>query len=163
MINTYTDIKFNTGFYSAGFFKVWIAPREWLVDPIVRDILTGIVTTEIELPVGMEFLELQFTPETYVFTEKPKVSKQGPSFEVSIQGTDNCITPEKLIVLETFRNHEMVAIIQDRNKKVKVVGDKNNGLIFSFSNKESSDKGGNQIVEVDLIMFSEQAAPFYQV
>ncbi len=163
MINTYSSIKIQTGNYSAGFFKAQIVPREWIVDPIERDINTGIVTTEIELLVGREFLELQFTPSSYKLQEKAKIGKQGKYFEVEIEGTDNIITPEKLITLETFKNHEMVAIVQDRNKKLKIFGDKDNGLVFTFSNQESSDAGGNQIVDVSLSMLAELAAPFYEI
>ena len=157
MNNTYSSIELSTGFYIAGLYKVIIAPREWLTETIDRDFNTGKVIKPVTL------LALQFTPDTYEFSEKPKSGKQGPYFEVSIQGTANNISPKILQTLETYRYHEMIAILYDKKKRLKVVGNKENGLVFTFTNKESTTQGGLQLCEIDLNMLSEQAAPFYEV
>ena len=161
MKNAYSKIKNVTGTVNAGLCKVLIAPREWLQYPIERDFNNGNVVIPIVLDSGREFYEIEFLPETYEFEEKTKTGKAGSYFDTSVQGIVNNITPELLQVLETLRYHEVVAILKDRQRRLKVVGNKDKALTFRVSNKEISNNGGNQVVAIEMFMESEQLAPFY--
>jgi len=163
MKQKYSNVTLSSGHYRAGICQIKIAPKEWLLDPVIIDFNTNIVNHEVLLKPDFNFLTLDFTPDSYEFDEKPKSSRGGSYFEVTLQGMVNNITPDILATLETFRYHEMVAIIKDKNKRMKVVGDQDAGLIFRFTNKESSNQGGVQQCAVDLTMDAEKLSPFYEI
>ncbi len=164
MKTSYANIKATQGLYAAGICQVKIVPREWLTDPWVADFATGIVVNEILLEEDREFITLELVPDSYEFEEKPKSNRGGSYFEVAIQGTLNNITPALLASLETVRYHEMVAILKDKQRRYKVVGNKDAGLVFRFGNKEDASKqGGIQMVSIDMTMDSDNLSPFYEI
>lgn len=160
MINSYNPIETLKGWYFSGIYSVLIAPREWLLAPVERNNSTGVIAGIPELENPYQYIPLEFAPETYGFEEKPKTNKQGPFFETHLEGTTNNLSAEILLTLETLRYHEFVAIIKTRKKETKFVGNKDNGLILQFSNKEVSKTGGNQEIAIDLQNDFEQAAAF---
>lgn len=164
MIATYSNLKFTEGPYAAGISQIKVAPREWLLDGIEIDFTTGKVVREILLQNGFEFITLDLVPESYEFEEKPKSNRGGGFYEVKISGLLNDLTPEALAVLQTLRNHEVIAIVKDRKKRFKVVGDEAAALVLQFANKEDNGKqGGLQTVAIELNMDAEKVAPFYEL
>ena len=163
MLNTYSPIETLKGWYLAGICGIMIAPREWMSDPIARDFNTGIIDGIPDLSGAYEYLELELVPESYEYEEKAKTNKQGPFFETHLSGLINNITPELLMTLETLRYHEFVAVLTDRQKRLKFAGDITNGLTLNFSNKESNNQGGLQVVSIEMAMNFEQAAAFITV
>lgn len=161
---TYSNIKFTEGLYTAGHYLIQIVPREWLLDAIIPDFNTGKVIDEILLQDGRAWLNLECVPDTYEFDEKPKSNRGGSYFEVTVQGTINNITPELLAALETMRHHEIVAVLKDKQRQLKVVGNIDTGMVFRFANKEDSSKqGGMQVCAIDMVMDSDTATPFYEI
>ena len=161
---SYSNINLTTGHYAGGIYKIKIAPKEWLAFPITPNFSSGKVIDEVLLQDGKEFIELECAPDTYEFDEKPKSNRGGSYFEITIQGTVNNVTPELLATLETLRYHEVVAILYDKRRRLKVVGNEYAGLVFRYSNKEDSTKqGGLQICAIDLTMDSDKASPFYVI
>ncbi len=164
MKTSYANINVTQGLYAAGICQVKIVPREWLTEAWVADFSTGKVISEILLQEDREFITLNLVPDSYEFEEKPKSNRGGSYFEVSVQGTLNEITPELLATLETIRYHEMVAILKDKKRRYKVVGNKDAGLVFRFGNKEDATKqGGLQICAIDMNMDSDNLSPFYEL
>jgi len=164
MISSYANIKATSGLYAAGICQIKMVPREWLTEAWTVDFLTGKVISEILLEDDREFITLDLVPDSYEFEEKPKSNRGGSYFEVMVQGTLNNITPELLATLETVRYHEMVAILKDKQRRYKVVGNKEAGLIFRYSNKEDSTKqGGLQVCAIDMAMDSDKLNPFYEI
>lgn len=162
MKRIYTDVAATQGFYAAGIYKIQLVPREWINTPIVANFNTWKVDNAVDLKAGYSFIELAAVPDSYEFDEKPKSNRGGSYFEVSIQATINEITPDLLPVLETLRYHELVAILYDKRRRKKIVGDQDAGLTFRFANKEDSTKqGGVQPISIDLTMDSDKAAFFY--
>ena len=162
MKQAYNNISITSGAYAAGIFKIQIAPREWLQYDIVPDFTTGKVLNEVLLTDNKSFIKLSFTPDSYQFDEKPKNTKAGTYFEIKFEGIINNITPEILLTLETLRNHELVAILHDKQRRKKVIGNQAAGLIFQYSNQEDAKNGGVQICAVSLMMDSEAITPFYE-
>lgn len=164
MITSYANIKVTQGLYAAGICQVKIVPREWLTDPWVADFLTGKVIDEILLEPDRSFITLELVPDSYEFEEKPKSNRGGSYFEVTVQGNLNNITPALLASLETVRYHELVAILKDKQRRYKVVGNKEAGLAFRFANKEDATKqGGIQVCAIDMTMDSAELSPFYEI
>lgn len=161
---SYANLTLTQGLYAAGICEIQIVPREWLQDPYTVDFNTGKVIDQILLEADRNFITLEFTPESYEFDEKPKSNRGGSYFEVQVQGNINNITPELLVTLETIRYHEMVAILKDKQRRLKVVGNKDTGLVFRFANKEDTTRqGGLQICAIDMTMDSEKLSPFYDI
>lgn len=158
----YSNISLTTGANRSGICEIKLVPREWLQQPIVPDFNTRIVYGEILLQPDRAWITLELAPETYDFEEKPKSSKGGSYFETSASGNLNDITPENLAVLETLRNHEFVCVLKDRQRRLRVVGNADAGLIFRAGNKIENKNGGQQIGAVDLSMETEFFAPFYE-
>lgn len=159
MLNTYDDIIIQNGFYKAGFYKILIAPREWLGAIVEPDFLTGTISGIPTLIDDRKYIHVAFTPDTYEFEEKPKTGAAGPYYETTLQGLINNITPELMISLQTYNYHEFVAVCHDVNKRAKFVGLNDNALNLSIQNKETSAQGGNQVVQISLQMNSEYLSP----
>jgi hypothetical protein len=113
---------------------------------------------------GYSFITLDLIPDTYELEEKPKSNRGGTYYEVKLSGTVNDLTPENLAVLETLNYHEVIAIVTDRKKRMKVIGNETAALVFQVANKEDNGKqGGLQIVSIEMSMDAERKAPFYEL
>ncbi len=163
MKNLYGDLKVTQGFYIPGICQIKIAPIEWIQDPVKIDFKTGKVIDEVILIDNKNFYLLEFAPESYLFDEKPKSNRGGSFYEKSIQGDLNNLTPELVAIMETLRNHEVVAILKDKRKRTKLVGTEEAGLVFRYYNKESNKNGGEHTVAIDLTMEAENISPFYEI
>jgi hypothetical protein len=160
---TYSNLTLTTGAFSSGICKIKIVPKEWLAEPIEKDFTTGKVIQVILLEEGKQWLTLELAENTYDFDEKLKSGRAGDYYETTIQGLINNISPELLQILQTFRYHEVIAIVMDRQRRWKVIGNSDAALLFRFSNKENNNQGGQQICSVDLSMETEHPSPFYEV
>ncbi|MES2457225.1 MAG: hypothetical protein V4594_16845 [Bacteroidota bacterium] len=163
MLNVYNTISPTYGPHIAGICNIKIVPIEWLEAPVEKDFKTDKIITAVEFIDGKSWINLELLQETFEFIEKPKQSKPGSFFEVSISGTSNDITPETLQVLNTFRNHLFIALVKDAQHREKLIGNQHEGMLFQFSNKEANDKGGTQIILIDLNMDLQDPAPFYEL
>ena len=161
MNQVYSNIAPTTGAFSSGICKIQIAPKEWLLDDIEIDFNTGTVISQVLLRDQLAWINLDLTENSYEFEEKPKSSKGGPFFEITIAGLVNNLTPELLQVLSTLSHHELIAILKDRQRRLKIVGTMTAGLVFQFGNREITSNGGTQTINIDLTMQSEDPAPFY--
>jgi hypothetical protein len=159
----YNNIAAKTGSFTGGINQIKIAPRDWVQDVISADFATGKVIDEIYLFDNKKWLVLECSQESLDLDEKPKGGRSGEYVEITIQGSLNDLSPEILQTLETLKQYELIAIIRDNQKRFKVVGDTDSGLILRFSNKETSAKGGTQICNIDLSMQSEYYSPFYEI
>lgn len=159
----YSNLTLTTGAFSSGICKIKMVPKEWLSEPIEIDFATGKVIQKILLVEDKEWISLELAENTYDFEEKPKSNRDGDFYEILIQGLINSISPELLQILQTIRYHEMVAIVMDKQRRWKVVGNSDAALLFRFGNRESNNQGGQQICSIDLSMQSEHPSPFYEV
>lgn len=160
----YNNIKPTTGVHLAGLIKILIAPKEWLDAPIVVDFNTNKVLTPATITgIGRSWLTLDLTADSYQFVEKPKNSKAGEFFDCSLNGLVNYIDAPLLQQLETIRFNEVVAIITDKNKRLRIVGDTVKGMNFSFGLKNDNANAGVQEVSIDLLLQLATPAPFYEV
>lgn len=159
----YNNLTLTTGAFSSGICKIKIVPKEWLAEPIETDFATGKVIDVILLQDGKQWLTLELAENTYDFDEKLKSGRAGDYYEIIIQGLINNISPELLQILGTLRFHEVVAIVMDRQRRWKVIGNLDAALLFRFSNKENNNQGGQQICSIDLSMQNEHPSPFYEV
>jgi hypothetical protein len=157
----YSDINLTTGIFSSGIYNIKAVPREWLNAPVLKDFNSNTVTAAITLIGGKTWFELELTPDSYEFDEKPKSNKGSDYFDISLQGNINNLTTDILLILETLRSHELVVILTDRQKRKRVAGNRDNGMILRFGINEKSDQGGNQVIALDLTMQNEFASPFY--
>ena len=159
----YANINVATGAHIAGICKIQVVAREWLESPLVIDFNTGKVTTAVDLVAGKSFLELNFTQDSYEFIEKPKSSKSGDYFETNISGLVNDLDSTMLQQLETWRHHQLVAIVTDRKKRMRICGNIDHGLNFIFSIKNVNAQNGLYQISIDMEIQTDAAAPFYEV
>lgn len=159
----YSDHKLFTGIHTAGIYKLQVIAKEWLQDPLVIDFNTGKITTAAVLIFGKTWLTIELTPESYDFDEKMKTGKPGSYFETTISGTSNSIDATLLQQMETLRYHEIIAIVFERDKRKRIVGDQTTGMSYQFYPKLKNSSGGQQQISIDLIIQTARTAPFYEV
>ncbi|HYC29542.1 MAG TPA: hypothetical protein VEB42_12005, partial [Chitinophagaceae bacterium] len=112
---------------------------------------------------GKDFLTIQFTADSYLFDEKPKSSRGGPFYEILLKGTVNRIDAPIQQAIETFRYHEFVALVKLRDKRVKLVGTKEAGLVQQTVISINNGGGGIEIGTIEMAMESETLSPYYEV
>jgi len=160
----YSNIEATQGLYAAGFCKIKLAAKEWISSVISPDFNTGKLTVPVTFFDGFNWLEFSAVPDTIEFSEKPKNNRGGSYYEVSLEADLNNIPPELLPVLESLRYHELVALVYDKRRRYKIIGNHETGLLFNFYNKEDASKqGGVQTVKITMEMDSEFAAIFYDI
>ena len=160
-MNVYSKISPETGAHVAGIYQIKIVPIEWLTQQLFPDFKTGKILDEIILMPGKQWIEISFIQETYEYSEKPKNNKEGSFFEITLSGNSNSLSATDMQILQTYRYHHFVAIIRDRQKRYKVIGNKDAGMVFQYSNKESSNQGGTQLIGIDMTTDLIDPAPFY--
>lgn len=158
---SYNNITVGTGARTSGLYSIKVVPREWLAADPVADVITGVVS-DVPLKFGKEWIDLFFTELSYDYNETPKSNnKAGDYFEVTAGGSINELTPELQRTIETLRYHEFVAIVQDKNDRVKVIGDTVAGMQLQMDYKQSNSNGGTEISTIKLSMEVEDRPPFY--
>ena len=81
--------------------------------------------------------------------------------ELSFSGTTNDLDPDSQQVFETLRYHQLVAKVKDRQKN-RLIGNREAGMAFQISDRESNQAAGTKVISIDMIMESEDLAPFYK-
>lgn len=161
MQNVYSKISAAIGPHLAGICQIKIAPIEWMNTLLIIDFLTGSIKNNVSFIAGKNFISLELIPETYDYIEKPKTNKQGSFYEISLSANTNNISVENLQILNTYRHHQFILLAKNKQGQLKLIGNKDAGMIFNFGNKETNNNGGTQLVTVDFNMDLEDPAPFY--
>jgi hypothetical protein len=159
----YSSVALKEGPHKGGIISIQIAAKEWLDDDIVIDFLTGKVTSAVTFLSTHNWLTLTFTPNSYEYDEKPKSNKSGSYYEVSAAGIINYVDAALQQVLETLRYNQLVCLLTDRNQQLKLIGNKNFGMIFTIEQKNANNQSGVQQVPVSFYLETEDAPPFYEV
>ncbi len=157
----YTPVALEPGIHEPGICQIQVAPREWLDTDVVPDFTTKNVTTPVILKTGKSFITLDFIWPSYEYNEKPKNSKNGTFTEVSVGGVINYTSPDILATLETLEYHELVGIITDSRRQRRIVGNKEQGLSLTFSNKNGNLSNSTNAIEVNMVIEQEGKPPFY--
>lgn len=144
-----------------GIVSIQVVPREWVDGTITIDFATGRVVDPILLLPGRDWITLEFTQPSYDYEEKSKSNKSGSYYEITCGGILNYNDADTMQVLETLRYHQLVAIVKDREKRLRLVGDNDNGLTLSKSFKQQNINSGTEVVQIDMMMESERSAPYY--
>lgn len=163
MKQVYNDIQLKPGSTNAGLSRIQFAPKDWLYNDFEVDFLTGAVVNAITLIDGKSFYELQFTPFSYDYDEKPKSVKNNTGIETIITGLINDLDNNQLQIIETLRFSELIVIATDRLKRKRLIGNGEYGMILTFENKNVNSPYGNQKAQITLNFESEYYAPFYTV
>ena len=108
------------------------------------------------------WLKLQLVESSYEFDEKPKSNKGGSYYETSLSGTSNDLSADLLQVLETLRYSEFVVIAMDRQKRYRIIGNQDAGMVMQITNKQINNQGGNQIITIDFTIQTETLSPFLE-
>lgn len=157
----YASIQASTGQIMPGICGIKIIPREWLTGVLIVDFSTNTILSEPVLADGRVWIDLFLVEPTFAYSEKPKTSKGGSYYEVSIAGALNNIDAGILQTLETLRYHEFICIVKDKQDRNRIVGDTEAGLSLQITHVENNDNGGSQTISIELFMISEAASPFY--
>jgi hypothetical protein len=150
----YANLTLQKGSTNHGIVSVRAVPKEWLANEPSVDFATGKIIKPVLLAPGKNWIGLQFTESSYKYDEKPKSNKSGSYYEITLSGSLNNYDSQLQQVMETLRYHELVAVVMDRNKRMKLAGSTTSGFVFSPTNNMYA-------AVVDLIMESEAPAPFY--
>lgn len=157
----YASIQASTGQLMPGICSIKIIPREWVADALIVDFATNTILVEPVLADGRNWIDLFLVEPTFAYSEKPKTSKGGSYYELSISGALNNMDAAILQTLETLRYHEFICIVKDKQERNKIAGDTEAGLSLQITHGESNDQGGVQTIGIELFMLSEAASPFY--
>ncbi len=159
----YSNVDLKPGAHNGGIITIQVAAKEWLSSDPVISFMSGKVTTAITLLEGFNWLTLEFTPGSYTYDEKPKQSKPGTYYEVTAAGIINYSDPDLQQVLQTLRYHQVVAIVTNRNKFRKVVGNTEYGMIPQIGNIITNAASGKEYAEFSLLAQTEASPPFYEI
>lgn len=152
----YSDILLKPGAVTHGIVSVKVVPREWLAADPVIDFNTGKVITAVSLAAGRSWILLDFAATTYKYDEKPKSTRSGSFYEISLSGSINNYDSAMQQVMDSLRYHELMAIVLDRNKRIKLAGTRDAGFGVSPANNVYS-------AHIEMVMESEFPAPFYDL
>jgi len=158
----YSDIAPVTGGLVSGICAVKIIPREWIAEEIKIDFGTNKVLSQAVLFPNKNWLKLQLVESSYEFDEKPKSNKGGNYYETSLSGTSNDLSADLLQVLETLRYSEFVVIAMDRQKRYRIIGNQDAGMVMQITNKQTNNQGGNQVITIDFTIQTETLSPFFE-
>jgi hypothetical protein len=157
----YGDINLQPGAHVGGLVQVLLAPIEWLNDDVLIDFDTRSVVAPAALKAGRNWLLIEFTPQSYDYIETDKDSGSGSYSEIALSGTINKYNEAVQQQLETMRYHQHVAILTDRNKRKKIVGNTDAGLRLLKVHEIKNNPNGKQSAELIFRLDSEEAAPYY--
>jgi hypothetical protein len=153
----YADMKPATGHHVAGICSIYVAPKQWLdADPQI-EFETGRVMNAIALKDNKFWIRIDLVPQSYNFVETPKDSKSGDFKEIALSGTLNFYNFFLQQQLETLRRCQLVVLLTDMNKRRRLIGDTNAAMVFKYGHSVNKE----EIVQVNMIMESEDPAPFY--
>lgn len=158
----YSNVILAEGAHVAGICKLQLAPREWLEENIELDFDTGKITDAVNFIDDRDWLEIELTQESYEFDEKPKSNKSGSFYEISVAGILNKYTADAQQVLETYRYHEFIVLLTDKNNVQRLVGNEEKGMLLQHDHSNKSGAGEERL-DVSLLMESEATAPVYDV
>lgn len=162
MKQVYGSIKPVSGLHVAGIINLEVVPREWLAADPEIDFITGKVLNILSLVPGKFMLGLQLVHWSYLFDEIPKESKSGDYYQVSLSGSLNTFNYQVQQYLSTLKQSELVAIVTDRNKKKKVIGDTASGMKLSVGHTQKNDPHKEE-VQIELYYECEDFPPYYNI
>lgn len=163
MKSVYDNIPLQPGAHTGGIFSIFVIPKDFVTADPVIDFNTGKVTTALTLADEKDWQELQFTPDSYDYDETPKSPRTGTYYEITLKGVLNNVTPDTQQIINTLRYHELICLVKDRQKNIKLVGDRQFGMILQFNSSNLNTSGGKKTIPVVLSFDSEHPAPFYEV
>lgn len=161
MKQVYSDLKYLQTIHAAGICKMQITPREWLASDPVVDFETGEVLQAVSLKANKFWLAVELTPPSYDYNETLKNAKSGDYYEISASGLLNTFNSALQQVFETIRYSELVAIIYDRNKRRKLVGNSGAGMRLALVHTHTNTPAGVESLAVTLAAEFEDLPPFY--
>lgn len=161
MKQVYSDLKYQQDIHTAGIWKMQITPREWLASDPVIDFETGIVLQAVALKANKFWLAVELTPRSYDYQETPKNVKSGDYYEISATGLLNTFNSALQQVLETIRYSELVAVITDRNKRRKLIGNTTAGMKLSITHNHKNAPAGLETLQLSLSAQLEDLPPYY--
>ena len=151
----YQNIIQKTGAHSAGISKIEIAACHWLQLPVILDLKTG--TVDVPVSLSKPLLEFNFTQKSIKYAEKPKNTKAGTFYEITIQGLGNTIDKDLLRVIETIRFDNLIVIITDCDSK-RIIGNESQGMVLQASAENNSNAN---VLGYDIVFSSPYPPPFY--
>lgn len=159
----YSNVIPQRGPHIGGAVKLHLLPKEWLTADPVIDFSTNIVVTPLTLLSGKGFLTLDLVEDTLEYDEVPKSNAAGTYYEIQVSGVLNYIDAELLQLFETWRYHEFVVKTMDRNRQWRIIGNTENGMLFTWGSGQRSENGGTAQTTITLKMEVEKAPPYATV
>lgn len=151
-----------TGVLKSGIVTLQVAPREWIDTVIEVDFDSGKIKTAVSFITGKDWLTLAFASKSYDYNDTPKSNKSGAYREITAAGILNNYDADVQQVIDTLRYHELVVMLMDKNKRIRLIGNTEAGMAFSAG--DIIKNAANQdTVSVSLIMECEDHPPFYEV
>lgn len=160
MKTVYSDIKPAEGQHVAGICSLYVVPREWLAEDPLIDFESGRVLNAVALKDNKFWIRLDLIQPTYNFEELPKSNKSGDYKESSLTGELNFYNYFLLQQLETLRRSQPVVLLTDMNKRRRLIGDTQAGMILNYSHTIKNDPPEEKVT-INMIMESEDPAPYY--
>jgi|SRR6185437_1803712 len=160
MKQVYADLAYLQEPHSAGLCSLQVTPREWLASDPVIDFESGRVMQTIPLQAGKFWLGMQLTQGSYYYLETPKNDKAGDSYVVTAGGLLNTFNYQFQQVLETMKQSELVAVLTDRNKRKKIIGDTAGGLKMVVTHSHKNNPGEEKL-SIDFTYQCEGLPPYY--
>jgi hypothetical protein len=156
--SSFQNVKITTGLHQSGVIGIQVAPKEWLTSNVDPDFLDGTIKSTANLIAGKSFIDLEFTPHSYLYDAKKKSNKNGAYTELTISGFVNSTDPDAINTLITLSYHELVGMVKDTMGRTRFVGNQEEGMVLVFSEKNGKD---SHLIAVEMSMELEDQPPYY--
>lgn len=160
MKQAYSNISLATGIHNAGICNIKIAPREWVINLITVDFVTGFIKAPISFIAGKEWLKIDLIPNTVEHEEKPKISRAGHYYEKTFGGTSNNLSPELYKSITTLLEHEFIILYTNVRGEKKLIGNNKVGNILQVTFTEEN-KNNALSIGFSFTMDEENLSHYY--
>lgn len=157
----YSNLQPKRGVHTAALVRLRMVPREWLAADPVIDYDTNCVISQVPLIAGKSFITLQLLEESMRYRELPRSTATGSFYDIEVAGLLNDHTPELQQAFETYRYHEWVVIVDDEQRRQRLIGNTQFGMRLQINSALETENGGTRRTEMEWRMQTELAPPYY--
>lgn len=136
-------------------------PKQWLVNDLIPNPLTGELDKNIILVTGKSWLVPSFAYDTAIYSETPKSEKGNSYFEAELEFRINMDQRGLATLLARHRDHEYVIRIRDMHSVTRVCGTRRKGMKFLPKFSTGQRRTGVNGFSISLVMLIPMPAPYY--
>ena len=154
-----THLTNKSGHNAGGLCSFNFVPRQWIDTDAVISESDNIISTAPTLIAGKQWLTARCLQDTLSFTETPETGAAGTSYNQVINGVLLGDSADNNTLLNVLAFCELVVVIETRNGNKKLIGNKENGMMFRSQFATDAQFAGKEAYTITLAFSSQEKAP----